>query len=212
MYTNGATIVALDEVSREHVLPNQEKSEEQKIKLISDHFREIMKIIGLDIEDDSLINTPRRVAKMYIKEIFSGLNPANKPRLTLFDNKYKYNKMVLEKDITLYSFCEHHFLPITGKAHVAYISSGKIIGLSKLNRLVQYYSSKPQVQEKLTEEIATAIKQALHTEDVAVMIDAVHFCVASRGIKDTNSRTVTSHFSGKFKNEETKTEFLLSVK
>ena len=187
-------------------------TDEAKIKLISNHFREIMKIIGLDVQDDSLNDTPNRVAKMYVKEIFSGLNAANHPKITLFENKYKYNKLVIEKNITLHSYCEHHFLPIVGKAHVAYISSGKIIGLSKLNRIVQFNAKKPQVQERLTEEIAASLKQILKSQDVAVMIDATHYCVAMRGVNDTNSSTITSHFGGRFQNEDLKSEFLLSVK
>jgi GTP cyclohydrolase I len=205
MKENGASVVAISD-------NHYRLSEETKIKLIGNHFREIMKIMGLDLEDDSLEKTPDRVAKMYVKEIFNGLNPDNKPSITLFENKYRYNKMILEKNIRLNSFCEHHFLPIVGKAHVAYISNGKIIGLSKLNRLVQYYSSKPQVQEKLTEEIAEAVKTAMGIEDVAVMIDAVHFCVSARGPKDTDSSMITYHFSGRFNDADTRNEFLLSVK
>jgi GTP cyclohydrolase IA len=186
--------------------------DDAKIKLVANHFREIMNILGLDLDDDSLRDTPNRVARMYVKEIFSGLNPANEPAITLFENKYKYNKLVIEKNITLHSYCEHHFLPIIGKAHVAYISSGKIIGLSKLNRIVQFHAKKPQVQERLTEEIAASLKQALNTQDVAVMIDATHYCVAMRGVNDTNSSTVTSHFGGRFQNEDVKSEFLLSIK
>jgi len=187
-------------------------SDDEKIKLIGTHFREIMKIMGLDVYDPALADTPGRVARMYVKEIFSGLNPANKPAITLFDNKSKHNKMVIEKNITLYSYCEHHFVPFIGKAHIAYISNGKLIGLSKLNRIVQYYSRKPQIQERLTEEIAVSIQKALQTEDVAVMVDAVHLCVASRGVLDNNSSTVTSHYSGKFRNEDIKSEFLLTIK
>ena len=187
-------------------------SDEVKIKLISNHFKEIMQILGLNLADDSLVDTPERVAKMYVKEIFSGLNPVNKPKITLFENKYAYNKPVIEKNIALYSYCEHHFVPITGNVHIGYIPAGKLIGLSKLNRIVQYCSSKPQVQEKLTEEIAVYLKDVLKTEHVAVLIDAVHLCVASRGIKDLNSTTLTTHFSGKFVNEELKNEFFLSIK
>jgi GTP cyclohydrolase I len=145
---------------------------------------------------------------MYVKEIFSGLNPANKPALALFENKYQYNQMLVEKNITLFSNCEHHFVPIIGKAHVAYISSGKVIGLSKLNRIVQYFAQRPQVQERLTMQIANELKEALGTEDVAVVIDASHLCVSSRGIKDTTSSTVTAEYSGKFLEEATKNEFL----
>ncbi|HEY9363495.1 MAG TPA: GTP cyclohydrolase I FolE [Chitinophagaceae bacterium] len=182
--------------------------DETKMKLISHHFKQIMLILGLDLEDDSLKGTPDRVAKMYVKEIFKGLNPENKPEITLFENKYNYKEMLVEKNITVYSSCEHHFVPIIGKAHVAYFSSGKVIGLSKINRIVQYYCKRPQVQERLTEQIAEALKEALHTENVAVMIDATHLCVASRGVGDVNSTTITSHFSGKFKTEEVKKEFL----
>jgi GTP cyclohydrolase I len=182
--------------------------DETKIELIEKHFREIMHVLGLDLKDDSLKGTPRRVAKMYIQEIFSGLNPSNKPKVRLFDNKYKYNEMLIEKDITFYSNCEHHFVPIIGKAHVAYISSGKVIGLSKINRIVQYFSKRPQVQERLTVQIANELRESLGTDDVAVVLDASHLCVSSRGVNDTNSRTITSHFSGKFQNDTTKNEFL----
>jgi GTP cyclohydrolase IA len=185
-----------------------ELSDKEKIKKISRNFREIMETLGLDLTDDSLSGTPDRVAKMYVQEIFRGLNPANKPKIALFDNKYKYNQMLVEKNITLYSNCEHHFVPIIGKAHVAYISSGKIIGLSKLNRIVQYCSQRPQVQERLTLQIANEIKGILCTEDVAVVIDATHLCVSSRGIKDVNSSTVTAEYSGKFLEEGVRSEFL----
>jgi|SRR5665213_1603252 len=187
-------------------------NDDEKIKVIANHFEGIMEALGLDLNDDSLKETPQRVAKMYVKEIFSGLNPANKPKVTLFENKYQYNKMLVEKDITLYSYCEHHFVPIIGKVHVAYISKGKVIGLSKINRLVQYYSKRPQVQERLTNEIGEALKKAVGTEDVAIVIDAVHLCVASRGIRDTNSTTITTYYSGKFISEEAKNEFLALIK
>lgn len=173
-----------------------DKEKKQRIALL---FEEIMDVMGLDLTDDSLKGTPERVAKMYIDEIFSGLNPANKPKIALFDNKYQYNQMLVEKNITFYSNCEHHFVPIIGKAHVAYISSGKVIGLSKLNRIVQYYSKRPQVQERLTNQIAEDLKQILGTDDVAVIIDAKHLCVSSRGIKDESSATVTSYYGGIFK-------------
>ena len=186
--------------------------DDEKIKIIANHFKGIMQTLGLDLNDDSLKDTPQRVAKMYVKEIFSGLNPENEPKVTLFENKYQYNKMLVEKGITLFSYCEHHFVPIIGKAHVAYISKGKVIGLSKINRLVQYYSRRPQVQERLTNQIAEGLKKAIGTEDVAVVIDAVHLCVASRGIRDTNSSTITAHYSGKFINEGTKNEFLTLIK
>ena len=179
-----------------------------KIELIQNHFRDIMHILGLDLTDDSLKGTPHRVAKMFVKEIFSGLNPENKPDMKLFENKYKYNEMLIEKNITLYSYCEHHFVPIIGKVHVAYVSSGKVIGLSKINRLVQHFAKRPQVQERLTVQIGEALKEALETEDVAVIVDAVHLCVASRGVQDTSSSTITSYYAGKFKEEDTKKEFL----
>ncbi|HET8837407.1 MAG TPA: GTP cyclohydrolase I FolE [Flavobacteriaceae bacterium] len=186
--------------------------ENEKIKKIAFHFREIMEILQLDLEDDSLKDTPNRVAKMYVKEIFSGLNPENKPEAKLFENKFGYDQMLIEKDISLYSYCEHHFVPIIGKVHIAYFSNGKVIGLSKLNRLVQYYAKRPQVQERLTVQIAEGLKESLQSEDVAVMVDAVHLCVASRGIKDTNSSTITSNYSGKFRDSEIKQEFLSTLK
>jgi GTP cyclohydrolase I len=187
-------------------------SDEKKVELIGNHFREIMHILGLDLNDDSLKETPKRVAKMYVQEIFRGINPANKPEVTLFENKYQYNEMVIEKNITLFSYCEHHFVPIIGKAHVGYISAGKVIGLSKINRLVQFYAQRPQVQERLINQIAEGLKEALGTADVAVVIDADHLCVASRGIKDTQSSTITTHFSGRFAQEATKSEFLALIK
>jgi len=186
--------------------------DEVKIKLIENHFKEIMILLGLDLDDDSLTATPHRVAKMYVKEIFSGLNPANKPSIKLFENKYHYTEMLVEKNITIYSYCEHHFVPIIGKAHVAYIPNGKVIGLSKINRIAQYYSKRPQVQERLTEQIARSLKEGLHTEDVAVVIEATHLCVASRGVQDTQSSTTTAHYSGKFKEEKFNLEFLTFIK
>ncbi|MDA9303810.1 GTP cyclohydrolase I FolE [Flavobacteriaceae bacterium] len=173
-------------------------SDGEKKKKIAILFEEIMDVMGLDLTDDSLKGTPERVAKMYIDEIFSGLNPVNKPKVALFDNKYQYNQMLVEKDITFYSNCEHHFVPIIGKAHISYISSGKVIGLSKLNRIVQYYAKRPQVQERLTNQIAEELKGVLGTEDVAVIIDAKHLCVSSRGIKDDTSATVTAFYGGTF--------------
>src|ERR1041384_7074009 len=175
-----------------------EMDDEAKIKKIQHHFTQIMETLGLDLNDDSLKGTPERVAKMYIKEIFSGLDPANKPKIALFENRYNYHEMLLEKDITFYSNCEHHFVPIYGKAHVAYISSGKVIGLSKLNRIVDYYAKRPQVQERLIMQIAKELEAVLSTEDIAIVIDARHLCVSSRGIKDTNASTVTSYYGGKF--------------
>ncbi|MEM7487073.1 MAG: GTP cyclohydrolase I FolE [Bacteroidota bacterium] len=173
-------------------------SDKKKKEMITGLFAQIMDVMGLDLADDSLQGTPERVAKMYIDEIYSGLNPANKPKVTLFENKYRYNQMLVEKDITFYSNCEHHFVPIIGKAHVAYISSGKVIGLSKLNRIVQYYAKRPQVQERLTNQIAIELQNVLETQSVAVIIDAKHLCVSSRGIKDDTSATVTSFYGGRF--------------
>ncbi len=209
--------ILIDAIGDEHVGTSDETpmrdgafelNDDEKIAKIENHFRSIMDIMGLDLTDDSLKGTPKRVAKMYVKEIFSGLNPKNKPTIKLFDNKYKYSQMLVEKDITIYSNCEHHFVPIIGRAHVAYISSGKVIGLSKLNRIVQYYAQRPQVQERLNIQIANEIKRALDTEDVAVVIEASHLCVSSRGIKDTASSTVTAEYSGKFLDADTKNEFL----
>ena len=187
-------------------------TDEEKIADISSHFRAIMHTLGLDLSDDSLKNTPNRVAKMFVTEIFSGLNPANRPHMQLFDNKYQYNQMLVEKNISLYSYCEHHFVPIIGQAHVAYISSGAVVGLSKINRLVQFYAKRPQVQERLTIQIAEGLSKYLNTEDVAVMIEADHLCVASRGVKDISSKTVTVQYLGKFKQEGTKNEFLELLK
>ena len=182
--------------------------DEEKIVRIEKHFREIMTILGLDLTDDSLNGTPRRVAKMYVKEVFSGLNPKNRPHARLFENKYNYDQMLVEKDITFYSHCEDHFVPIYGKAHVAYFSNGKVIGLSKINRIVQYFSKRPQVQERLTVQIGKEMERVLQTMDVGVVIDANHMCVASRGVGDTNSKTGTAYFSGKFNDENIKREFL----
>ncbi len=183
-------------------------SDEEKIAAIAPHFKAIMEILGMDLRDDSLRGTPLRVAKMYVKELFQGLNPANMPSMTLFENKFQYNEMLVEKNINFYTNCEHHFVPFFGKAHVAYISSGKVIGLSKLNRLVEYFSKRPQVQERLTMQIGKALQTVLQTQDVAIMMDAKHLCVSSRGVKDDSSNTITSYFGGKFQEEKTKMEFL----
>jgi GTP cyclohydrolase I len=188
-----------------------EIDDEIKIELIEKKFREIMEVLGLDLNDDSLKDTPKRVAKMYVKEIFKGLDPKSKPSVTLFENKYKFNQMLVEKDIALYSYCEHHFVPIIGKAHVAYFSSGKVVGLSKINRMVQYYSKRPQVQERLTVQIANELREMLQTEDVAVIIEADHLCVASRGVQDVSSSTVTSSYHGKFLDSNVRDEFLKYV-
>jgi GTP cyclohydrolase I len=206
-----------DEIGDEHIMTGVEtpmvkdafvKSDAEKKEIIAFHFTKIMETMGLYLTDDILKGTPERVAKMYIDEIFSGLNPANKPKVALFENKYKYSEMLVEKNISFYSNCEHHFVPIFGKAHVAYISNGKVIGLSKLNRIVQYFSKRPQVQERLTIQIADELKRVLGTEDVAVFIDAKHLCVSSRGIKDDTSSTVTVYYGGAFQNESTRNEFL----
>lgn len=192
--------------------PKTALTEEEKILQIQHHFRKIMQALGLDLNDESLKDTPQRVAEMYVNEIFSGLNPDSYPDMTSFENSYGYDGMLIEKDITLYSYCAHHFVPIIGKVHVAYFPSDRIVGLSKLNRLVQAIAKKPQVQEKLTMEIGSAFKKSLNTDDIAVFIEADHLCVASRGVKDTNSSTTTSYYSGKFKQAEFKQEFLTSIR
>jgi len=207
----------IDEMGDNHILTSVdtplradafELSDEKKIAKIETHFRAIMETLGLDLADDSLNGTPKRVAKMYVKEIFQGLNPENMPRVALFENKYKYNEMLVEKNISFYSNCEHHFVPIIGKAHVAYISNGKVIGLSKLNRLVDYFAKRPQVQERLTMQIGKKLQEVLETEDVAIVIDAKHLCVSSRGVKDDTSTTITAFYGGAFTDEKKKSEFL----
>lgn len=206
-----------EEIGNNHIMTSIETplrkdafklSDDEKIARIQKHFKEIMETLGLDLNDDSLSGTPERVAKMYVNEIFTGLNPANKPKIALFENRYQYDQMLVEKDITFYSNCEHHFVPIFGKAHLAYISNGKVIGLSKLNRIVQYFSKRPQVQERLTVQIAKELQKVLKTESVAVLIDAKHLCVSSRGVQDSNAATVTSYYGGKFQEEATRQEFL----
>jgi GTP cyclohydrolase I len=221
LLANTLELESADPVGEEHIGTSYDTplrtdafllADAEKIQRISHHFREIMETLGLDLTDDSLRGTPRRVAKMFVQEIFSGLDPKNKPAIALFENKYGFRQMLVEKDITLYSNCEHHFVPIIGKVHIGYISSGKVIGLSKLNRIVQYYAQRPQVQERLNIQIASELKSVLETEDVAVVIDAVHLCVSSRGIRDTNSSTVTTQFSGAFLEAGTKSEFLSYLK
>ena len=184
-----------------------DKSNFEKIKTIENHFRIILDELGLDLNDDSLKGTAYRVAKMYVNEIFGGLDPRNKPKISLFENKYNYNKMLIEKNINLNTICEHHFLPIIGKAHVAYISSGKVIGLSKLNRIVKYYSDRPQVQERLTTQIYNELITVLDTENVMVVIDAKHLCVTSRGIKDDSCSTITEMYGGDFNVYNKRNEF-----
>ena len=187
-------------------------SDDEKVVLIAEKFAEIMEIMGLDLKDDSLSGTPERVAKMYIHETFQGLNPLNKPDITLFENNYAYGEMLVERNITLHSTCEHHFVPILGVCHVAYFAKGKVVGLSKLNRIVKFYSKRPQVQERLTEQIAAELKRSLQTEDVAVYLDAEHLCVKTRGVEDCSSSTVTSHYSGRFKDPDVRNEFLTAFK
>jgi len=189
-----------------------ELSDDEKIIQIEKHFKEIMGVLGLDLTDDSLKGTPYRVAKMYVKEMFSGLNPDNKPPVSLFENKYEYDEMIVEKNITFYSNCEHHFVPIIGKAHIAYISSGNVIGLSKMHRIVNYYAKRPQVQERMTVQIFNELRKVLKTEDVGLVVDADHLCVSSRGIKDITSSTVTVELGGKFKDDKQWTKFLALIK
>lgn len=211
----------IDEMGEDHVSSARQNpirsdafqlSDEDKIKSIETNVREILQTLGMDLTDDSLKGTPKRVAKAYINEIFHGLNPAHKPKMSVFENKYKYGEMLVEKNITLYSTCEHHLLPIIGRAHVAYISNGTVIGLSKMNRIVDYYAKRPQVQERLTLQIVEELQKALGTQDVACIIDAKHLCVNSRGIRDIESSTVTSEFGGKFKEPAVKKEFLDYIK
>ncbi|MGA1582442.1 MAG: GTP cyclohydrolase I FolE [Saprospiraceae bacterium] len=218
-YSHNSTVLT-DDIGDAHLATSRDTplrkdafdiSEEVKMRKIETHFQSIMEILGLDLKDDSLKGTPGRVAKMYVREIFQGLNPDNKPALTLFENKYQYRQMLVEKNIRVQSTCEHHFLPIYGVAHVAYMSSGKVIGLSKLNRLVDYFSRRPQVQERLTVQIGEELCEALHTKDVAVLIDAKHMCVQCRGVEHEHSSTVTTFFSGKFLNENTRREFYDSL-
>jgi GTP cyclohydrolase I len=187
-------------------------SDDEKIEKIKDHVHQIMETLGMDMTDDSLQGTPNRVAKMYVNETFGGLHPNKKPKASTFENKYKYGEMLVEKNITVYSTCEHHLLPIIGRAHVAYISSGRVIGLSKMNRIVNYYAKRPQVQERLTMQVVKELQKALNTQDVACVIDAKHLCVNSRGINDIESSTVTSEYGGKFKDENVRKELLNYIK
>jgi GTP cyclohydrolase I len=189
-----------------------DKTDEEKIEIIAEKFHEIMEVLGLDLTDDSLQGTPLRVAKMYVKEAFAGLNPVNKPEMKLFENKFRYNEMLIEKDIKVHSHCEHHFVPILGKCHVAYIPNGKVVGLSKLNRIVRHYAKRPQVQERLTRQISEALMEGLNTQHVAVYLEADHMCVKTRGIEDDHSSTITMAFHGDFENEANKRAFLESFK
>lgn len=209
--------IAAEERGEDHIASSEltplredafEISNSEKIEIIQEHFAQIMHTLGLDLTDDSLKGTPYRVAKMYVEEIFSGLDPENRPVARKFNNNYDYGDMVIEKNIRVNSFCEHHFLPFIGKAHVAYISSGKVIGLSKINRIVDYYSQRPQVQERLTLQIANDLSEALETEDVAVFIDSKHLCVGLRGIRDMSSSTITTEFRGAFQEKDTQRKFI----
>jgi GTP cyclohydrolase I len=211
----------IDDIGDNHVMTSAvtpmrdnafDLTEEEKIERIQSSVRDIMETLGLDLSDDSLMGTPKRVAKAYVKELFSGLDPKNAPGLSTFNNTYKYGEMLVEKNITLYSTCEHHLLPIVGRAHVAYISKGKVIGLSKMNRLVDHFARRPQVQERLTMQIVQTMQEALGTEDVACVIDAKHLCVNSRGIRDIESSTVTAEYGGVFKDKEVRREFLDYIK
>lgn len=215
------SLKALEEMADDHISGSSETplrpdafelSDIEKIALIKKDVLNIMQTLGLDLTDDSLKGTPNRVAKMFVQEIFGGLHPDRKPKASTFSNKYKYKEMLVEKNITLYSTCEHHLLPIVGKAHIAYISNGTVVGLSKMNRIVDYYAKRPQVQERLTMQVVKELQEVLNTEDVACVIDAKHLCVNSRGIRDIDSSTVTSEFGGAFKNPETRREFLDYIK
>ena len=210
-----------DEIGNNHIASSDqtplrkdafEINDDEKIELIKKDVEHILTTLGMDLTDDSLKGTPNRVAKMFVKEIFGGLNPNKKPSSSTFENKYKYNEMLVEKNITVYSTCEHHLLPIVGRAHVAYISKGTVVGLSKMNRIVDYYAKRPQVQERLTIQIVKELQKVLGTEDVACIIDAKHLCVNSRGIRDIESSTVTAEFGGKFKEEATRKEFIEYIK
>lgn len=210
-----------DEIGNNHIATSAQTplredafaiSDDEKIELIKKDVEHILNTLGLDLTDDSLKGTPNRVAKMFVKEIFGGLNPVKKPSSSTFDNKYKYNEMLVEKNIVVYSTCEHHLLPIVGRAHVAYISNGTVVGLSKMNRIVDYFAKRPQVQERLTIQIVQELQKVLGTDDVACVIDAKHLCVNSRGIRDIESSTVTAEFGGKFKEEKVRREFLDYIK
>lgn len=210
-----------DEIGNDHIATSAQNpirtdafdlTDDKKIELIKKDVENILLTLGMDLTDDSLKGTPNRVAKMFVKELFGGLNPNKKPNPSAFRNNYKYGEMLVEKNITVYSTCEHHLLPIIGRAHVAYISNGSVIGLSKINRIVDYFAKRPQVQERLTMQIVQELQRALGTDDVACVIDAKHLCVNSRGIKDIESSTVTSEFGGKFSEPQTRREFLDYIK
>ena len=207
----------MEEIGENHIATSAETplredafelSDKQKIEIIQHHVGEILLTLGMDLEDGSLKGTPKRVAKSYVNELFVGLNPKHQPKLSTFENNYKYGEMLVEKNIVVYSTCEHHLLPIVGRAHIAYISNGKVIGLSKMNRIVEHFAKRPQVQERLTMQIVQCLQKALETKDVACVIDAKHLCVNSRGVKDIESSTVTAEYGGAFKDKQTKREFL----
>lgn len=217
MKIDGSLETSFESMGNDHVSTSGETpmrddafllSDEEKIERIRENIREVMLTLGLDLEDDSLKGTPDRVAKMYVKEIFGGLHPDRKPRSSTFKNKYKYGEMLVEKNIIVYSTCEHHLLPIIGKAHIAYISGGTVVGLSKMNRIVDYFAKRPQVQERMNIQIVKELQKILGTKDVACVIDAKHLCVNSRGIRDVESSTVTAEYGGKFKEEAVRREFL----
>lgn len=208
---------SFDEMGDDHVSTSENTplrddafvlNDDEKISRIKENVKDILLTLGLDLEDDSLKGTPNRVAKMFVNEIFAGLHPEKKPKASTFDNKYKYNEMLVEKNITLYSTCEHHLLPIVGKAHIAYISNGTVLGLSKMNRIVDYFAKRPQVQERLNIQVVRELQKVLGTEDVACVMDAKHLCVNSRGIRDIDSSTVTAEYGGKFKEKSVRREFL----
>jgi GTP cyclohydrolase I len=213
---NESILAMIEDAGDNHVMTSIEtpmidgafdNTDEEKMAIIEKHFRTIMETLGLDLNDDSLNGTPHRVAKMFVKEIFSGLNPANKPKISVFDNKFEYNRMLIESDISFNSTCEHHFLPIVGKAHVAYVSSGKVIGLSKLNRIVDYFARRPQVQERMTRQIFNELKAILETESVMIVVAAEHLCVSSRGIQDKTSITTTIEYGGMFEDKQYREDF-----
>lgn len=187
-------------------------SNDEKRGIIEDHFEQIMQTLGLDLGDDSLMETPKRVAKMFVNELYWGLDYNNFPKCTQIENKMGYDEMVIERDVKVMSSCEHHFVTIDGKAHIAYIPKDRVIGLSKLNRIVEFFARRPQVQERLTEQIFHTLEFILDTSDIAVVVDAVHFCVRSRGVSDVNSSTVTSKMGQRFKeNQAMRMEFLSLV-
>lgn len=207
-----AIIQSLDYSENENAFLSHLVDDETKIEIIEDRFRDIMSVLGLNLNNDSLKDTPRRVAKMFVREVFSGLNTNNKPKISLFKKSFNSDQMIVEKDITIYSYCEHHFVPIIGKAHVAYFANEYVIGLSKLNRIVQFYAKRPQLQERLTHQISEELITILNTKDVAVVIEADHLCIKSRGIEDANSRTLTSEYNGRFLEPETRNEFISYIK